>query len=238
MLVVLDQGVGGTERGGRDPCPARSLLRDGLLRRTATSPSRPTKPLTLALSAKSAHDHAMEMANILSVLIGVVVGAAASYLANLRLDREKSRKSIEEQRKNLRLVLKLELVSALKGINDLKRSRDERTFFMLRWVGVIREAIKGWESQRSRLHLLRDAQLQELLINLMTELELFSNDIHTTENWQLDLDKSPPLGPNGNELDQVERDRQQEIVKEQRRIHLIELMDLRRRLEEAIRLLG
>lgn len=172
--------------------------------------------------------------SFLGVLVGAIVGAVGTYFANLRIEKIKAQDTSTSQEENLKLMLKLELEACQSGFDELKRDVEDKSMFMVRWMNIIDKSIRDLETFRGSFYLLEDKDLQNSLFRLVTDTSLFMNDLRVIESWWGDLQKNPPLSPNGPVLPE-EKKIQEEHLKEQRRLKLVELVDLKRRIGETIR---
>lgn len=174
----------------------------------------------------------MQMITLATGLLGAIVGAIASFLANLRIETVRGRNKDREERENLTLALKLEFEACLKCLDELKGSLNTSHVYLFRWTGVLTKGTQNLDNLRLKLYLLQNAELQEKVLSLTTDISLLINDIEVVERWSNNLSNKPPIGPNGAPISAEEQAVQQEQIKEQRRLKLVELVDLKRRLGE------
>jgi|GEM_PF-3592869 len=178
----------------------------------------------------------MDWTNLTSGLIGALLGAAAGFSGNLLIENVKSNRDEFAKRKNLALSLRLELEASLKSLNEIKNTLNNQNFYPFRWTKVLSKSIESLEKQRPKLYWLDDSDLQEKIFELITDVGLFTNDVEITETISNFLQGEVPQRPDHSVItDPKEIATQTENVKEQRRLKLVELVDLKRRIEEVIK---
>jgi hypothetical protein len=178
----------------------------------------------------------MDWTNLTSGLIGAVLGAAASFFGNLLIESVRANRDEQAKRKNLALSLKLEFEASLKSLNEIKNTLNAQSFYPFRWTKVLSKSIESLEKERPKFYLLTDSDLQEKMFQLITDMALFISDVEITETIWNSLQEDPPKRPDGSEIKNPNETRTQtESVKEQRRLKSVELVDLKRRIDEIIR---
>jgi hypothetical protein len=174
----------------------------------------------------------------LGVLVGAILGSVGTYFANYKIEQVKVHNQDATQRRNLRLVLKLEFEAYQKSMSELKSSLETQGIYSFRWINLIKRNAGSVESLRLSFYALQDDELQERLYALVTDLSLFLGDVETIETWWNGLQQSPPITPNGSQANPSEKTSQENHLKEQRRLKLVDLVDLKRRVDEIAKELG
>ncbi len=111
-----------------------------------------------------------------------------------------------------------------------------QSFYPFRWTEVLKKSAQRLEILRSDFYILDDDQFQEKLFTLVTDIFLFTNDVEAIEIASNKLNEDVPKWPNDSVIQTSDEiTNQRETLKEQRRLKLVELVDLKQRLDQAAR---
>ena len=181
-------------------------------------------------------------------LLGAGIGALLTYFLDIRSERQRRREERQAKTRNLRLSFKLGLQTCLKSLNQIETTIVNQYFYPFRWMGVMEKNLAYLERLQETFNLLDDAKLQEDLGTLVTDLSLFVSDIRALENWWQAIHKKEPTDLNGEAIvdsksnPEETKDKQikdaEDKIKESRSLRFSELVDLKRRLEEAIKVVS
>lgn len=176
--------------------------------------------------------------NLVAVLLGAIAGSWGTYLANLRIESVKAATQSKAERDNLSLLLKLEFETLQTCLGRMKDVVDGGGIFLFRWLNPAKKNISFIEGIREKFYLLADLELQVRLFTLTSDLSTLLSDIESIESWQNGLNATPAKSPTGSSASLEEKSNQEEYLKEQRRLKLVDLVDTRRRISEIIKELG
>ena len=174
--------------------------------------------------------------NLLFLFVGAIAASIGTFFANLLIEYVRERRNTKTNKLNLSLLLKVVFQDSLKLLDQLKNSLTNQNIFSLRFTGVLIKSINRLENLRVSAYFLQNSQLVEKFFNLTVELSIFVQDIEVLESLantaQQNYNDKPTSENKAKMNDQLN------LIKEQRQVKLIELVDLHRQIEDIVKLLS
>jgi hypothetical protein len=180
--------------------------------------------------------------NIAYTFLVAFLAFLGTFLATLFVEYYKSRKANKDNRQNFVLFVRLELQAVLQTTDKIKTSYDQSNFFEFRLIDVLDKSINALEKSRKDAVIIGNVKTQELFLSLTTDLSLFASDIRGIENFKgNELKKLTGEHVEGQGAQKAVFKTEKEAIdytKEKSKDKLMEYYDLKRRLDDIIKLLS
>lgn len=116
------------------------------------------------------------MANIRDVIF-IFLGSFLTFVATILVESIKNGREQEAKKKNFKLITKQEFESTKKTLEKIKTVFEYKSYFEYSLINALDKSIQELESLRHDSIFLNDEEVQEMYINLISELSKFSSSI-------------------------------------------------------------
>jgi hypothetical protein len=167
----------------------------------------------------------------------IFLGAILTFVATSLVEMLKNWLATRNRRKRYSTYARLQLTSVLKVLNKLKYSYENNSRYLPRDIRLLEKALEPLNNMRNDSTTLSNNSTQEDLIDIIADLNLYIADINNLDDLDPFFqvpgapapDDKPPRTPAAKEESTAPNFESQWLEKN------IELVDLRRRIEELIK---
>jgi hypothetical protein len=168
----------------------------------------------------------------------IFAGAVLTFLSLLLIEMVKSYFSRGEKRRNLKIFLRLEFNAIIKLLDRLKKYIEENSIINYSVIDATWKVINELEGSRADIIYLPKNSDQEKFFDVISDLSSFLNDARFTQQFYYDQKKLIE----GNEADSIQAEKLYRnktdldtFFAQKRTEKLVELIDIKRRLEDYIK---
>lgn len=179
----------------------------------------------------------------------IFLGAVLAFLSSFLVETLKNRKEWAQKKKNFIIYIELELKALFMSLDKLKNNLESKRFFDLLIINILEQSVNNLGLSKKEAFYLEDYSLQEKILNILSEATIFLNDLKGLENFAMaereklknDLGTKKLLKDNDSKI----KDHQTSIFKENKELEdffssrrtekLVELIDLKRRIEDLVK---
>ena len=172
----------------------------------------------------------------------IFVGALLTFVATSLVEVLKNRQNTENRRKRYSTYARLQLNSVLKVLNKLKYSYENNSRYLPRDIRLLEKALEPLNNMRNDNTILSNSDTQETLIDIIADLNLYTADINNLDD--IDPFLQYPVGAVTEKKQRSSQNTPEENAELSQRTQNyesqwleknIELVDLRRRIEDLIK---
>ena len=161
------------------------------------------------------------LTTVQSIVLGAILALATSFV----LELYKTYRQEKVVRKNLRIILSLELKNVITLADALLESYSSKNLFEYRFIDQLDRSFTHFESTRMDVVYIKDDRKKEEILTFFNTLSLFNSQLRGIENYaNLKIENE----------DQTASNVRVEFCKKQREILVLKMMDLKRRAQDLI----
>lgn len=160
----------------------------------------------------------------------ILLGAVLSYIATTVVEQQKNKTKKKEESSAYILRTKLQLQSVNEAIDKLQTSFQYRDFFEVLKLDLLKELIQDLKNLKAGVVNL-PSQMQEKFLSLLSDISMMHADILGIENFS--ANEASNIGLEGATF--TNSAAFDEYFKRQRMQKYIELVDLKRRLDDFLK---
>lgn len=183
------------------------------------------------------------MNNIWFIFLGGFLTFASGYLVEFL----KNRKEWGQKKNNFRIYIELELKALSDSFGKLKNNLEAKRYFDLLIINILDQSVSNLQLSKKEAFYLENYTLQEKILNILSEATIFLNDLRGLENIAITEREKLKEDTDAKKLlkDQKYKDIQSGIFKNNKDLEdflnvrrtekLVELIDLKRRIDELLK---
>ncbi len=155
------------------------------------------------------------------IILGAILALATSFIVEIY----KGWKNKIEERKNLKIILKLELKNSLQVIDKLVERYGEVSYYDVKVLNQLSFSISRLEAIRGKVIYLKEDSKKEEVLSCINNLAIFQSDILALENiaWKKEDIQTAPASWN------------QDYYKGQRQLFATRSIDVKRRIQDLLK---
>ncbi|MFZ5376792.1 MAG: hypothetical protein ACOZAN_03970 [Patescibacteria group bacterium] len=159
----------------------------------------------------------------------VILGAILAFFGTFFVEVWKNKRERKEKTENFVLYSRQELISVVKGLDKLKEIQDNQKYWAFAVLDRLDRSLYNLESEKKAAIYLPNSKLQEAFIDLVSDISALASDIRGVQNLYADQSKTlnKSLFKNISELKNYYDEKKVE--------KLIDLVDLKRKIEDFVR---
>lgn len=175
--------------------------------------------------------YSMDKNTVLSVIIGSVLG----FLATLFSARITSKRQISDQESSYTHYLRLELDPALKSLEDIRTSFEQKNHFDYLLLELLDNYVNNLQEARKQAYLIRNEKLQNELFSVINRISLLSKDMRGIQNYEY-ADNETVDSETGKkrQMNQEELKSKIDLIRDKRQSKLMEILDLKREVRDVV----
>lgn len=177
-------------------------------------------------------------------IIYLFIGSALTFYATYRIEEKKGKRTIEDQQARYQVYVRLQLGSVLKVLSKLKYSYENNRRYLPRDMQLLEKALEPLNVLRVDTNSLKKGDKQEELIDVIADLNLYITDIRAIDEIDPYLPRQAlPTGGASTSDAQTAPNSTVDDNRDEETANLwlaknVELIDIRRRVEELIKALS
>lgn len=164
--------------------------------------------------------------NVTQFFFAVGITSFATFLGTAAVEYLKNRSEKKGIKESYKLQLAIEFEQISKLITKIKAETKARQYIPLFIVNLLQKNLERLESQLNNLYLIYNYEIQQKISEIISDCNLSIVEIHASES-----------GPFDKGLSKSDKIVREEIAKEQRPQHKLELSDLQRRIDDLVNIL-
>lgn len=185
--------------------------------------------------------------NVLSLLL-IFLGSLLTFGSSYLVEHLKNQREWSQKKENFLIYIELELKALENALEKLKNNLEAKKFYDLLIVNRIDQTVSNLELSKKEAYYLENYPLQEKIINILSDTTIFLNDLRGLENFSSAEQKKlkDDIQTRGFVEDKPKfKNYQTSIFKEFKELEdffstrrtekLIELIDIKRRVEDLIK---
>jgi ribosomal protein S8 len=172
---------------------------------------------------------------IISVVIGAITGAIATFLGTGTVEYFKNRTEDSRKRKNFVVFIRLELQSISKILERLKIDLENKSFYSANALTRFQENLINLEAYRHEAIYFHNSSLQEKFLDLLSDTSFFVKETSLLETFYFEEIKKLD---NGDSIFYKTRDDLENYFRGKRTEKLIEIIEIKRKIDEMTRILN
>lgn len=160
------------------------------------------------------------MNQIILIITGSILALASSFFIEIY----RTYKNNKDNRKNIKIILKLELKNILVIFEKMLETYGAKHYFEFKTLDQFTDSLRRLDFSRDKIIFLKEEVRKEEIISLINSLSIFQSDVRSLENYAWGTTNTE--GPHN------------EFCKGERQVIALKIIDLKRRVQDFINYIG
>ena len=163
--------------------------------------------------------------DITYAVVVAVLAALSTFAGTLFSQQVTDWVNRRAQRKTFNLYAGLEIKNLIKNMDAFLTAYSKDKFYDYNLIASLEKSVEKLDDARGAVHLIKSQEVQEKLFEVVGKTNLLVKDLRGTQDYEYNKDGDQAI-PESKKV---------EFIKEKRNLHLIEITDLKRQLEDLAR---